>query len=616
MKVPRFLFPLVALPAWAWAADAEPKTDPHYAFRTDFANAHLSWYQLQPGKFPPSHSDHRVSGELVAADFIHRTGRFRATKSGELVDFSLPPFGVLNYLNAPADLRDVPLGTNLLFFLYQDENGAFTKVATALDDFTILASHSFTYRLDEARLSEGKLLVTKRSLPKNQLDLGKSELTVTAETRVWKGDRQIQLGELAPGDSLLANLTDRTETSRGRCTDLWVGEDTHQRAIAAQRERHAAFHKLRGLPAWIDRVEGRKVFVSLLSSNDAVTRMELQKLIETDFPTSKAVHLAVANNELRSYNPPVDKMRAGLVEVQKVPVSGYGDSGLRLVVQPINLLEGFRKGRVIRIFAESWPIEDAPWGEALSMYRLHPSAETQENLAREIPAQFPYRTDFGNAHLPWLRLQSGVVPPSFSAHVVTGELIKVDAEKRAGQFRTDRTGELVDFSLTNEGATIERTARPKAGAPLKRIESVVSVLYRDAEARLSDLPLGTRYRFHLYQDENGRFSKASLITDEYSWQTLNHLTHRVDALKLEAGKLSVARQIPPSIDYHGDPAPAPDLARCVLSVDANTQVWKDGQPAKLTQVAVGDSLLFNQCGETATRAGVCTEIWIVGHAKP
>ncbi len=57
-----------------------PKIDPRYPFRTDFANAHLPWYQPKPGEFPPHHSDHRVSGELVSADFIHRTGQFRTSQ--------------------------------------------------------------------------------------------------------------------------------------------------------------------------------------------------------------------------------------------------------------------------------------------------------------------------------------------------------------------------------------------------------------------------------------------------------------------------------------------------------------------------------------------------------
>ena len=188
----------------------DTKTDPQYPFRTDFANANLPWYQLKPGEFPPHHSDHRVSGELVQADFIHRTGQFRTTKTGELVDFTMPPFGSIGFLNAEADLRDVPLGTYFLFFLNQDAHGKFTRLATMEDQFTMDAGHGFTYRLDKLALSEGKLQTTQYKIGKNQPDLGKVELLVTDKTRVWKGNAQIKLNELVSGDELLFNLTGKT----------------------------------------------------------------------------------------------------------------------------------------------------------------------------------------------------------------------------------------------------------------------------------------------------------------------------------------------------------------------------------------------------------------------
>src|SRR3954468_4124683 len=129
-------------------------------------DAHLPSYQPKPLEFPPHHSDRRISGELVSADFIHRTGQFRASKTGELIDFSMPPYGAINYLGAEADLRDVPLGTFFLFFLNQDAHGGFTRLATMQDQFSMDAGHSFTYRLDEVRLSEGRLLTTKQSVAK------------------------------------------------------------------------------------------------------------------------------------------------------------------------------------------------------------------------------------------------------------------------------------------------------------------------------------------------------------------------------------------------------------------------------------------------------------------
>ncbi len=597
-----------ALPA-SFSAD-NSKPDPRYPYRTDFANANLPWYQLKPGEFPPMHADHRVTGELIEADFIHRSGRYREVSTGRLRDFQLLPFGNVVYLNAPADLRDIPLGTDLLFMLFPDEHGAFTRAGTVQDTYTTLAGHSFSYRLDEARLADGKLLVTTQSLPKHQPDLGQSELSVTKETRVWRGDKQIGLSDLAAGDSLLVNLTARDATSRGRCTDIWVGEETHKLVTTAQRAKHDAFLKLRGLPAWIDRVDGPRLTLSLLCWNETTTRKELQALLEADFGVGKILDLAVATNELRTYNPPSDKMHSALIEIKKSSSDGLGNSGVKLIVEPKNLLEGFRQGRIVRIFSGAWKAEDMPWGETLSAYRQHPSPETHDNLPLEYPAQFPYRTDYGNAQLPWYQLQPGVVPPPFSAHCVTGELVQVDKEKRAGQFRMDRTGELVDFTLTPEGAKVERSSQPKAGAPLKIVPGVVSVMYHDTESSLADLPPGTRCRFHLYQDEHAAFTKASLIMDEFTWLSLNQITYRLDSIRLDQGELQGARQIPPPFDYHGDKVAVPDLGRGILPVDEATQVWKNGKPAKLSDLALNDTIIVNFSGEGATTPARCREIWV------
>ncbi len=122
-----------------------------------------------------------------------------------------------------------------MFFLYQDEQGAFTKVATMRDEYTRLAADGLTYRLDEARLDQGKLVVTRHSIAGGQAESGHSELPVNDQTRVWKGEKQVALRDLAVGDELLVNLTGSTPDRPGRCGDIWVGADTHKLATEQQR---------------------------------------------------------------------------------------------------------------------------------------------------------------------------------------------------------------------------------------------------------------------------------------------------------------------------------------------------------------------------------------------
>ena len=571
----------------AFAADETPKTDARYPFRTDFANANLPWYAPKPLEFPPHHSDRRISGELVAADFIHRTGQFRMSKTGELVDFTMPPYGAINYLNAEADLRDAPIGTFFLFFLNQDAHGNFTRLATMQDQVSMDAGHSFSYRLDEVKLAERRLLTTQHSIPKKLEDIGKKELLVTAETRVWRGDKQGKPGDLKPGDELLFNITGKSATSPGVCTDIWAGTETHTLATEQQGKKFAEFTKRRGLPGWVEKTEGNRITVTLFSGDPkrfAKTWME-------DFGVGRDGAICVSNDEGRTWNPQTDKEKTTVIEVQKLPMDSYGCSGVRLVLEVKFMLEGFRKGRVVRVFGSGWPVKEIFYGESLMGYgyaRLQ-TEELKENVAKEYPVQFPFRTDYGNEGLPWFYLKAGEVPPPFSEHLVFGELMetKLDAHKRSGQFRTDRTGEVVDFTIIPDGA----------------------VKYLNAAAALSDIPPGTRCRFHLYQDEKGAFTKASLVSDEFSFLAANVITWRVEALKPGEGKLHVARQIPETKNYNGDMERIPDIGRAELLVNADTRVWKNGKQAKLDELAVGDALLVNVSGELPGSPSHCTDIW-------
>jgi hypothetical protein len=583
-----FLFlSLVFLPASALLADEAPKTDPRYPFRTDFANANLPWYAPKPLEFPPHHSDHRVSGELVSADYIHRTGQFRMSKTGEIVDFTMPSYGAINYLNAEADLRDVPLGTFFLFFLNQDEHGGFTRLATMQDQYTMDMGHGFSYRLDEARLSEGKLLTTKQSLAKNQPDLGKKELLVTPETRVWNGDTQGKLTDLKAGDDLLYNLTGKTATSPGVCTDIWVGAETHAKAAEKQWAKFVEFTKNRGLPAWIEKTEGNQLTVTLFSGDVS----DFKKTWMGELAVGKGIGAVVANDELRTWNPPVDREDSKILEVRNVATDGYGCSGVRLAFQVKYMLEGFRRGRVVRLFPGGWKVKDPPYGESLMGYGYNgpKSDDLIENTAKEYPVQFPFRTDFGNENLPWFKLTPGEAPPKFSEHRVFGELVKVDAEKRMGQFRTDRTGDIVDFTLVPGG----------------------KARYLDADASLADIPLGTRCRFHLYQGESSNaFTQAWLVSDDFSHLASNVTKYRIEALKLNEGRIDVAWQLAKLKNYNGDMVQPDDIGQSELLVTPETRVWRGDQQIKLSDLAVSDVLLANVSAELPDQRSHCTDIWV------
>ena len=186
---------------------------------------------------------------------------------------------------------------------------------------------------------------------------------------------------------------------------MWIGTETHTRTTEEQRKKFMEFTKRRGLPGWVDKSEGNRITVTLFSGDPK----NFAKMWMNDFAVGTDGAICVANDELRTWNPVVDKERMTLVSVQKLPLDSYGCSGVRLVVEVKYMLEGFRKGRCVRVFGNGWSPKEIFYGESLMGYgyaRLQ-TEELKENVAKDYPAQFPFRTDYGNEGLPWFYLKAG-----------------------------------------------------------------------------------------------------------------------------------------------------------------------------------------------------------------
>lgn len=551
--------------------------------RTEIAKQARTPYRLKPGEFPPARSEHEVGGELVEVDYIHRSGVFRREDTGELADFTLPPFGAVFYRNAEADLRDLPLGISLRFSLYSDQKGALTQAVVIQDSCTPASRKGVRYRLESVR--NGKLIVSKQGAGKSDPE----ELLIDGRTQIWKGNGQIKPGELAVGGQVLFNYTGGAHGKPRRCIELWVGEEAQRRAAEQQRKRHFALLKAYGLPAWIDSAEEDRLTITLFSGDPVA----LQDWFQTEnidpakwAQEHRKISVGVANEHLRTYLPNVTNKWATIEAFQNLPTEGYGCGGVRWTLRPEVMLEGFRKGHIVRLFAPGWPIEAMPFGEGL--YAGGHDEEPADSRVL-LSADFPYRTDFGNEDLPWYQLRPGKSPPEHSEHRVGGELVKVNPDGRSGQFRTDITGDLREFTL------------PPVG----------KALHLNAVSALADLPLGTHCLFFLYQDAKGAFTLACLVEDDYSELAFNTLTYRLEAASLQEGVLVVARHAAPvKVDYVLEPRVPSDSGRIELEVDAHTRVWKGDRQIQLSDLKPGDELLVNLAARTVTRRYHCTDIWV------
>src|SRR5580704_12721779 len=73
-------------------------------------------FRPEAGKFPPLAEAYAYRGELVFVDHANRRGSIRVQGSGMFFrndphPIAMLPYGIVRYHGAPADLRDIPLGT-------------------------------------------------------------------------------------------------------------------------------------------------------------------------------------------------------------------------------------------------------------------------------------------------------------------------------------------------------------------------------------------------------------------------------------------------------------------------------------------------------------------------
>jgi hypothetical protein len=340
------------------------------AFRTDGGNEKHPWFQLQPGKFPPEGSAHYIAGELIALDHVNRTGVLRQDRTNSVRrgdwDYPLPfrvlPFGSILFHGAPAELRDIPLGTHLHGQFYSDpragpeSKGVFNQAFRLEDDFSFHVRQQRTWRVDKVSLDAGTLTVT--GVAGTQIDAKATTFEINAATRVWHGRAIGTLSDVAVGQSLLINLTRCTLKGPGRCTDIWLDGESRSIATAHQLELHRQFQREHGLPGWIDEVDNKQgvVTVTLFAGFDPDLKKELA--------LSDGLVTAVADDTLRTYDQGSDRMRGDVLEVQTVPAVP-GNSGMRIKFKPVTLLEGFRPKRIVRLFSVKWRVDDLPREERL-----------------------------------------------------------------------------------------------------------------------------------------------------------------------------------------------------------------------------------------------------------
>lgn len=368
--------------------------DPKFSFRTDFANGNLPWFKLVPNQFPPPGSAHEIGGELIGIDRVNRTGtlRFERTDYQQRGNWDMPlhftmlPYGSVWYRGAPAELRDIPLGTHLIGQFYWDDayfknpktkealaerrislDSGFHQVVRFEDDFSYMTRLGRMWLVETIDLEKKTITATPVGAKGESIDAKPGVFQVNAATRFWKGKGVGSLADLKVKDTCLINFTFRTMRLDGRCTDIWHDAESRALATSQQMETHRLYQREHGLAGQVEAVDdkARKMTVTLFDGFDLSLKDDFaKKPTIKDMLVDPYVSVAVAEESLRAYDPINDTKRAKIVEWKSVPVAP-GCSGWQITLQPDLLLEGFRPGRIVRLFAGVWGVTDLPREEKL-----------------------------------------------------------------------------------------------------------------------------------------------------------------------------------------------------------------------------------------------------------
>lgn len=379
-------------------------------------------FRPEAGKFPPLEMAHAYRGELVFVDHANRRGSLRVEGTGKFYrndphPFAMLPYGLIRYHGAPAELRDIPLGTVLHArgFLPPDptlsavpvlpvdnknkDAGHYRGIGTAPaenhlilleDEPSHCLSEGLVWKLKSVEIKnrDGVLIARREAKEGADEQANDEELTLDSATRIWRGRERIMVQDLIDddvwpadgkrdlsGQMVLLGITWKPapgvglsgEFTRFHVSDIWLDDASIEHAAGLQREVHQAFIRSRWMPAWVDEVTygkfGRATVTATLFGG-------MDSALYADFQTGVQAQMNGAENTLKHtaghYGPGHVASSGKIVDVtvieEEVPL---GSSGIQVHFETDLVIEGLRPTRVIRVRPESWPAMQIPREEYL-----------------------------------------------------------------------------------------------------------------------------------------------------------------------------------------------------------------------------------------------------------
>lgn len=383
-----------------------------------FSTAADEPFRPAPGKFPPLEKAISYRGELVFVDHANRRGSIRVQGAGTYFrnaphPFALLPYGEVRHHGAPAELRDIPLGTvlHVRAFLPPDpktsvvpvlpvnnreKNNGYSGAGTAPAENHVLLledepSHclreGFVWKLREIEIqnNEGLILATREPKAGGGGKGWDEKLSFDATTKVWRDRECLRIDEYISeggfpssgkktldGMTVLLGITWKPTPgnifTRFHISDIWLNDASMERAARLQGEVHKAFIRSRWMPAWVDSVEygkfGRATVTATLFGG-------MDPSLYADFKKGGSAFMNSVENTLKhthgAYGPAHMASRGTILDVSRVTKEPpLGSSGIQIRFETDLVIEGLRPTRIVRVRPGSWPQVDIPREEYLN----------------------------------------------------------------------------------------------------------------------------------------------------------------------------------------------------------------------------------------------------------
>jgi hypothetical protein len=141
---------------------------------------------------------------------------------------------------------------------------------------------------------------------------------------------------------------------------MWLDEEAINTAAEAQRQTHIRYQRYHWLPGWVENVTYDATKPNGAGTVTVTLFGGLDPSLYAEVAGARAAQIGIAEPTLRTWRKDQDSQGGRIVDVKKQADSPLGSSGVQLQVEVHRMLEGFRKGAIVRVGTTGFPVGIIP----------------------------------------------------------------------------------------------------------------------------------------------------------------------------------------------------------------------------------------------------------------